>query len=190
MKRLTEFWWQTASLIAPTPERDDDVDASVAGSLWILGVLGASMFALLFVAGLCYCVCPSAAFCDNDENKRIRLLRRQPYGAYLRTFSDVFVFDHRFGRGLLVLCDHWLRSFARNRRRVRFLLRREARDSGLSGRIWCLVMCFVRRLLVRTFWACTGLYGIGRLSATMFRTWGGRCLVRLLIGIRESVACR
>ena len=71
MKRLTEFWWQTASLIAPTPERDDDVDASVAGSLWILGVLGASMFALLFVAGLCYCVCPSAAFCDNDENESV-----------------------------------------------------------------------------------------------------------------------
>ena len=29
------------------------------------------MFALLFVAGLCYCVCPSAAFCDNDENESV-----------------------------------------------------------------------------------------------------------------------
>ena len=58
-------------LSVETQQRDDDVDASVAGSLWILGVLGASMFALLFVAGLCYCVCPSAAFCDNDENESV-----------------------------------------------------------------------------------------------------------------------
>ena len=52
-------------LSVETQQRDDDVDASVAGSLWILGVLGASMFAQFFVAGLCYCVCV------NDENELV-----------------------------------------------------------------------------------------------------------------------
>ena len=54
-------------LSVETQQRDDDVDASVAGSLWILGVLGASMFALLFVAGLCYYICVD----DEDKCKPV-----------------------------------------------------------------------------------------------------------------------
>ena len=61
-------------LSVETQQRDDDVDASVAGSLWILGVLGASMFALLFVAGLCYYICVDdedacKPVCCEDEDR-------------------------------------------------------------------------------------------------------------------------
>ena len=67
-------------LSVETQQRDDDVDASVAGSLWILGVLGASMFALLFVAGLCYYICVDdedackPGCCEDEDEDRPHFL--------------------------------------------------------------------------------------------------------------------
>ena len=86
-------------LSVETQQRDDDVDASVAGSLWMLGVLGASLFALLFVAGLGYYVCV------NDENEPVCCKDCCEYECDKFTLSSRWVLFLMFSTiGLAVAC--------------------------------------------------------------------------------------